>query len=54
MVGRNVTFPGREDPAAVAQAINLIIHQGISADEAIKATMANRNREMDFLTRYIR
>lgn len=53
MVGRNVTFPGREDPAAVAQAIHRIVHEQISADEAVEVTMSSRDREMDFLTRYI-
>jgi DhnA family fructose-bisphosphate aldolase class Ia len=53
LVGRNVSFPGPEDPAAVAQAISDIVHRGISADEAIGVTMAHRDREMDFLTRYI-
>ena len=53
MVGRNVTFPGLEDPAAVAQAVNKIIHDDISADEAIEITTASRGKEMDFLTRYI-
>ena len=54
LVGRNVSFPGREDPGAVAQAISAIVHRGISADEAIEVTMAHRNQAMDFLTRYIR
>jgi hypothetical protein len=53
MVGRNVTFPGREDPAAVAQAIHRIVHEQIPADEAVEVTMSSRDREMDFLTRYI-
>ncbi len=53
MVGRNVTFPGADDPAAVAQAIHAIVHQGISADEAIAMTAQNRDQHMDFLTRYI-
>jgi hypothetical protein len=53
MVGRNVTFPGNEDPAAVARAINAIIHDGISADEAVEITMTQRDKEMNFLTRYI-
>lgn len=53
LVGRNISFPGREDPAAVAQAIATIVHQEISADEAIAVTMANRDKEMDFLTSYI-
>lgn len=54
LVGRNVSFPGREDPAAVAQAISDIVHRGISADEAIGVTMAHRDEMMDFLTRYIK
>jgi len=53
LVGRNISFPGREDPAAVAQAISDIVHRGISADEAIEVTMAKRGREMDFLRKYI-
>ena len=51
--GRNVTFPGADDPAAVAQAIHAIVHQSISADEAITMTAQNRDHEMDFFTRSI-
>lgn len=54
LVGRNLSFPGREDPAAAAQAIDDIVHKGISADEAIGVTLSRRDREMDFLTRYIK
>ncbi|PJF40949.1 MAG: hypothetical protein D6737_13620 [Chloroflexi bacterium] len=53
MVGRNVTFPGADDPAAVAYAINAIVHNGASADEAIELTMNYRDTAMDALTRYI-
>lgn len=53
LVGRNISFPGLEDPAAVAQAISNIVHKGISPDEAIEVTMAHRDKEMDFLVRYI-
>jgi DhnA family fructose-bisphosphate aldolase class Ia len=53
MVGRNVTFPGDDDPAAVAQGLHEIVHRGATADDAITVTMASRDREMDFLTRYI-
>ncbi|MDX1521901.1 MAG: hypothetical protein R3264_09765, partial [Anaerolineae bacterium] len=53
MVGRNVSFPGREDPAAAAQAIHRIIHNGISADEAIEVTIDSRDNAIDFLTKYI-
>lgn len=54
MVGRNVTFPGADDPAAVAQAIHAIVHNGITADDAITMTVQQRDRELDFLTRTIR
>lgn len=53
LVGRNVSFPGREDPAAVAQAISDIVHRGITADEAIEVTMAHRDRKMDSLAQFI-
>ncbi len=53
MVGRNVSFPGADDPAAVAQVIDDIVRKGISAEEAVTATQAYRNQNMDLLTRYI-
>lgn len=53
MVGRNISFPGRDDPAAVAQAIDDIVHRRISAEDAIRVTQVNRDKDMDFLTRYI-
>lgn len=54
LVGRNISFPGPEDPAAVAQAISDIVHQGMSPDEAIEVTMAHRDAKMDALTAYIK
>lgn len=53
LVGRNVSFPGFDDPAAIAQAINEIVHRGISADEAIEVTLGHRDKKIDFLTSYI-
>jgi DhnA family fructose-bisphosphate aldolase class Ia len=53
LVGRNVSFPGPEDPAAVAQAISDIVHKGISPDQAIEVTMAHRDAKMGALNRYI-
>ncbi len=49
LVGRNVTFPGFEDPAAVATAIYSIVHAGVSAQEAIEITLTQRGRKMDAL-----
>jgi len=54
LVGRNVSFPGREDPAAVAQAVSGIVHKGLSPEEAVEVTMAHRDHKMDFLVDYIR
>jgi DhnA family fructose-bisphosphate aldolase class Ia len=54
MVGRNISFPGADDPAAVAQALDDIVRKGISADEALEATMMYRNRHMDDLVQYMR
>ncbi len=54
LVGRNVTFPGPEDPATVAQAVYRIVHEGISGDEATEHTMNTRDRNMDFLRDHIR
>jgi DhnA family fructose-bisphosphate aldolase class Ia len=53
LVGRNVSFPGREDPAAVARAISAIVHEGISAEEAVELTIARRDEKMDHLNEYI-
>jgi hypothetical protein len=54
MVGRNVTFPGAEDPAAVAHAVHAIVHHGASGDDALELTTQHRDRLLDFLTSYIR
>ena len=53
LVGRNISFPGLEDPAAVAQAISDIVHKGISPDDAVGVTMGHRDEKMDYLTQYI-
>lgn len=53
MVGRNISFPGDEDPAGVAQAIHEIVHNGASADDAEGIAVQTRNRNQDFLTQTI-
>jgi DhnA family fructose-bisphosphate aldolase class Ia len=53
LVGRNVSFPGAEDPGAVAYAINQIVHSDASANDAVEATMSYRDRNFDILTRYL-
>ena len=54
MVGRNVTFAGDDDPAAVAYAVHAIVHAGASADDAVALTMQHRDAHMDALTQFIK
>lgn len=49
LVGRNVLFAGDDDPAAVAEAINLIVHDEMSASEAMAKAKAIRGSKMDLL-----
>ena len=53
MVGRNLTFPGAEDPAGVAQAIYHIVHDNISVDEALATVTRWRETGVDALTKYL-
>jgi DhnA family fructose-bisphosphate aldolase class Ia len=52
LVGRNVLYPGDEDPLAVAAGAGGIIHNGWSVDEALNSFAANRGRDLDYLSRY--
>ncbi len=52
LVGRNVLYPGEEDPLAMAAAAGAIIHDGMPVEEAMRSFAGNRGRDMDFLSRY--
>jgi hypothetical protein len=54
LVGRNISFPGLDDPGAVAYAIHGIVHSGFSPEEAVEANVAFRDKNIDALTRYIK
>lgn len=54
LVGRNVHQPGKDDPRAVALAINGVVHQGFSVDQAVDHLMESRGKGMDDLTKFIR
>jgi hypothetical protein len=54
LVGRNVTYPGADDPLAVALAINEIVHKQISADEAVALLMKKRGDNFDALTKWLK
>ena len=50
LVGRNVLYPGDEDPLSIAEAVGGIIHKGWNVEQALDAGRAHRGREMDWLT----
>ncbi len=51
LVGRNVLYPGDEDPLAMAEAAGGIVHRGWPVEEALDSMTANRARDMDCLSR---
>jgi len=53
LVGRNVLFPGEEDPLAVALAVNDIVHRGRSAEEALAGMEGHRDLNLDCLAKYV-
>jgi len=52
MVGRNVIYPGQDDPLAVGNVISEIIHDGIGADEALERLPHYQDQNIDLLTHY--
>lgn len=52
LVGRNVLFPGDDDPLAVAGAVGRVIHQGWSVEQALEWCAANRGRALDTISRH--
>lgn len=53
LVGRNILFPGADDPLATALAVNSIVHEGASGEDAIEVLMDNRGQNMNLLTELI-
>ena len=45
MIGRNVLYPGADDPRAIAAAVSAIVHDGSSVDDALGAMDAERGKE---------
>ena len=54
MVGRNVIYPGQDDPLAVGNVISEIIHDGIGADAALERLPNYQDQNIDLLTHYAR
>jgi len=49
LVGRNILYPGNDDPLAIIESVGGIIHQGWTIDEALEAQAVHRGRDMDWL-----
>jgi len=54
LVGRNILFPGDEDPMATAMAVHRIVHDGYSAEQAVDYLMEQRGKNLDALTKWIK
>jgi DhnA family fructose-bisphosphate aldolase class Ia len=53
LVGRNVLYPGDEDPLAMATAAGGIIHDGWPLEQALDSLAANRGRDANYVARYL-
>jgi len=51
LVGRNVLYPGDEDPLAMAEAAGGIVHEGWTVEQALEAMAAKRSSGLDCLRR---
>jgi hypothetical protein len=49
MIGRNVLYPGGDDPRAVAAAVSAVVHGGASVDEALAAMDAERGKDPELV-----
>ncbi|WXG46320.1 MAG: aldolase [Candidatus Atabeyarchaeum deiterrae] len=50
LVGRNVIYPGKDDPLAVASAVSGIVHKDFTVDDAIEHITKTRGKNMDLLS----
>ena len=53
MVGRNVLYPGKDDPAAVAEAVCDVVHRSATSLEAVRKLRGQRGRDMDALEKLL-
>jgi len=50
MVGRNLLYPGYDDPLAVLLGVSKIVHEQDTAENAVKFVASNRGINMDFFS----
>ena len=53
LVGRNVLYPGDEDPLVAAEAAGGIVHRGWTAEQSLEQAAAQRGRDIDFFRRIL-
>jgi DhnA family fructose-bisphosphate aldolase class Ia len=49
LVGRNVLFPGDEDPLVIAEAAGMIVHDALTVEDALQHAAQSRGTGMDYL-----
>jgi DhnA family fructose-bisphosphate aldolase class Ia len=54
LVGRNVLYPGDDDPLSIASGIGGMIHRGWTPEQAIDSFCSNRGRHMNPFSQYFR
>lgn len=54
LVGRNVLYPGGEDPLTVAEAVGAIVHKCEGVEQAIGSLADHRGIDMDWVQRHFR
>jgi len=50
LVGRNILYPGDDDPLAIIESVGGIIHQGWTVEQSLDAQANHRGRDMDWLS----
>jgi DhnA family fructose-bisphosphate aldolase class Ia/sugar phosphate isomerase/epimerase len=53
MVGRNVLYPGKDDPAAVAGAVCDVVHRGATSLEAVQRLVTRRGEKVNALEKLV-
>jgi hypothetical protein len=51
LVGRNILYPGGDDPLAVIEAVGGIVHQNWTVEQALDRQAAHRGRDLGWLSR---
>jgi hypothetical protein len=51
LVGRNILYPGDDDPLAVIESVGGIIHHGWTVEQALDKQSTHRGRDTDWLSR---